>query len=409
MSDLLHKFNLNKETYFSQPADDHERKEISGVVDNDTVVNLADRVHGKGHHTGTPHIVKTENIDNNLVNAEKNEVEVDKNPVEGVQDILQTKPEEFTGAGAATQSDCVGGSAQEAGAIAFSAKTMAKGRGRKRAGALAFNDEELIEQLKTLKKGDKLGSGALTTAAITGLITAAPEIIRAIGTLRKGKGYTGSGEVFVKNLSPDKFDAMENLMKQINRQKKYFKFDSATNEYEVGSGKFGDFMSKAWSKVKEIYHSDAFKPIKQALLSAANNTATKYIDKAAKKVSSKVQNEDLKRIVDATKDVAHATKDELLDRASGAGISNSTANFNQTYKGGKAAEEKTEFLRGGNQAQMFEKLAEDEIASDDESEDQLINKKNDFKKKSVDYHPNLPNNRTKIGNFPKIRARSVFL
>ena len=393
MSDLLHKFNLNNETYFSQPADDHERKEISGVVDNDTVVNLADRVHGKGHHTGMPHIVKTENIDNNLVNAEKNEVEVDKNPVEGVQDILQTKPEEFTGAGAA----------QEAGAIAFSAKTMAKGRGRKRAGALAFNDEELIEQLKTLKKGDKLGSGALTTAAITGLITAAPEIIRAIGTLRKGKGYTGSGEVFVKNLSPDKFDAMENLMKQINRQKKYFKFDSATNEYEVGSGKFGDFMSKAWSKVKQIWGSEGFKPIKEALLNAANNTAQSAIDTAAKKVSSKVQNEDLKRIVKATKDVAVAAKDNVIDRASGAGM-----NFNQTYKGGQA-EEKNDYLRGGNKAEMFTKLAEDEIASDDESEDELINKKNDFKKKSVDYHPNLPNNRTKVGSFPKIRARSVFL
>lgn len=402
MSDLLHKFNLNKETYFSQPADDHERKEISGVVDNDTVVNLADRVHGKGHHTGTPHVVKTENIDNNLVNAEKNEVEVDKNPVEGVQDILQTKPEEFTGAGAANESDCVGGSAS-GGAIAFNAKTMAKGKGRKRAGALAFNDEELIEQLKNLKKGDKIGHGALTTAAITGLITAAPEIIRAIGTLRKGKGYTGSGEVFVKNLSPDKFDAMENLMKQINRQKKYFKFDSATNEYEVGSGKFGDFMSKAWSKVKQIWGSEGFKPIKEALLNAANNTAQSAIDTAAKKVSSKVQNEDLKRIVKATKDVAVAAKDNVIDRASGAGM-----NFNQTYKGGQA-EEKNDYLRGGNKAEMFTKLAEDEIASDDESEDELINKKNDFKKKSVDYHPNLPNNRTKVGSFPKIRARSVFL
>lgn len=395
MSDLLHKFNLYKEAYFSQPPDDHERKEISGVVDNDTVVNLADRVHGKGHHTGMPHIVKTENIDNNLVNAEKNEVEVDKNPVEGVQDILRTKPEEFTGAG----------SAQDGGAIAFSAKTMAKGRGRPRkAGALAMNDEELVQQIKALKKGDKLGSGALTTAAITGLITAAPEIIRAIGTLRKGKGYTGSGEVFVKNLSPDKFDAMENLMKQINRQKKYFKFDSATNEYEVGSGKFGDFMSKAWSKVKQIWGSEGFKPIKEALLNAANNTAQSAIDTAAKKVSSKVQNEDLKRIVKATKDVAVAAKDNVIDRASGAGM-----NFNQTYKGGQAAEEKSDYLRGGNKAEMFTKLAEDEIASDDESEDELINKKNDFKKKSVDYHPNLPNNRTKIGSFPKIRARSVFL
>lgn len=406
MSDLLHKFNLNKEAFFSQPPDDHERKEISGVVDNDTVVNLADRVHGKGHHTGMPHIVKTENIDNNLVNAEKNEPEVDKNPVEGVKDILQTKPEEFSGAGAANESDCVGGSAQEAGAIAFSAKTMAKGRGkgRKKAGALAFNDEELIEQLKNLKKGDKLGSGALTTAAITGLITAAPEIIRAIGSLRKGKGYTGSGEVFVKNLSPDKFDAMENLMKQINRQKKYFKFDENTNEYSVGSGKFGDFMSKAWSKVKQIWGSEGFKPIKEALLNAANNTAQSAIDTAAKKVSSKVQNEDLKRIVKATKDVAVAAKDNVIDRASGAGM-----NFNQNYKGGQAAEEKSDYLRGGNKAEMFTKLAEDEIASDDESEDQLINKKNDFKKKSVDYHPNLPNNRTKIGSFPKIRARSVFL
>lgn len=423
MSDLLQKFTLNKEAFFNQPKEDFERTTTSGVNDPNTVVNLADRVHNGQKHSGTPHSVKNEDIDNNLVNATKNEVEVDKNPVEGVQDILQTKPKEFTGGSSATRT--VGGSSEEnknmigggsdipeastggsdGGAIAFSAKTLGKGkRGRpKKAGALAFNDEELVQQIKALKKGDKIGSGAVAAAAISSLISAAPAIIDAIGKLRKGKGYTGAGELYVKNLSPDKFDTMENLMKQINRQKKYFKFDENTNEYEVGSGKFGDFMSKAWSKLKDLYNSEGFQPIKNALLNAASNTASKYIDKAANKIASKTQNEDVKNIIEATRDVAHTAKDNIIESGRGAGMI-----FNQTYKGGQA-EEKIEYLRGGNRAIMFDKLADDEIASDDCSEDELVNRKNDFKKKSVDYHPNLPNNRTKCGNFPKIRARSVFL
>ena len=61
-------------------------------------------------------------------------------------------------------------------------------------------------------------------------------------------------------------------------------------------------MSRAWNKVKEIYGSEAFKPIRNALLSAASNTATKAINKVADKAASKVQNEDLKNIINVTRE-----------------------------------------------------------------------------------------------------------
>ena len=390
---------LDKDTYFNQPPDEHVRQEVVTVNDPDNIVGLSHKVHSAEVSTGPVKKVVAEDVDRNLINNIPNETEVNKNPVESVKDILQEipkisqeipqeKPESMTGGGSG-------------GALSFNASSLPK-----TAGALAFSDEELVKQLSALKKNDKIGSGALATAAITSLISVAPQIIKAISDLKKGKTVGEGSAIYMKDLSPDKYNQMEALMKQIKNQKNNFKFDQANNEYVVGTGKFGDFMSRAWTKVKEIYGSEAFKPIRNALLSAASNTATKAINKVADKAVSKVQNEDLKNIINVTRETAQNAKDNIIDsqKASGCkkGGSSSSSNsysHNATVK----------YLSTQNKAKMFDKLANDELASDSCEEDELTDPKNIFKKKSMNVYPGLPNAKTIVGKYKKVRARSVFM
>ena len=390
---------LDKDTYFNQPPDEHVRQEVVTVNDPDNIVGLSHKVHSPEVSTGPVKKVVAEDIDKNLINNIPNETEVNKNPVESVKDILQEKPESMTGGGSG-------------GALSFNANSLPKSSG----GALAFNDEELVKQLSALKKNDRIGSGALATAAITSLISVAPQIIKAISDLKKGKTVGEGSAIYMKDLSPDRYDQMESLMKQIKNQKNNFKFDSANNEYVVGTGKFGDFMSRAWSKVKEIYGSEAFKPIRNALLSAASNTATKAINKVADKAVSKVQNEDLKNIINVTRETAQNAKDNIIDsqKASGCvkkgGSSSSSYNSysdNATVKYSDNATVK--YLSTQNKAKMFDKLANDELASDSCEEDELTDPKNIFKKKSMNVYPGLPNSKTIVGKYKKVRARSVFM
>lgn len=380
---------LDKDMYFNQPPDDHDRQEVITVNDPDNIVGLSNKVHSPEISTGPVKKAVAEDIDKNLINNIPNETEVNKNPVESVKDILQEKPESMTGGGSG-------------GALSFNANSLPK-----TAGALAFNDEELVKQLSALKKNDRIGSGALATAAITSLISAAPQIIKAISDLKKGKTVGEGQAIYMKDLSPDKYDQMEALMKQVKNQKNNFKFDSANNEYVVGTGKFGDFMSRTWNKVKEIYGSEAFKPIRNALLSAASNTATKAINKVADKAASKVQNEDLKNIINVTRETAQNAKDNIIDsqKASGClkkGGSSSSSNSNR-YSDANM------YLSTQNKAKMFDKLANDELASDSCDEDELTDPKNIFKKKSMNVYPGLPNAKTIVGKYKKVRARSVFM
>ena len=380
---------LDKDTYFNQPPDEHVRQEVVTVNDPDNIVNLSHKVHSPEVSTGPVKKVVAEDVDRNLINNIPNETEVNKNPVESVKDILQEipqeKPESMTGGGSG-------------GALSFNANSLPK-----TAGALAFNDEELVKQLSALKKNDRIGSGALATAAITSLISVAPQIIKAISDLKKGKTVGEGSAIYMKDLSPDRYDQMEALMKQIKNQKNNFKFDSANNEYVVGTGKFGDFMSRAWSKVKEIYGSEAFKPIRNALLSAASNTATKAINKVADKAVSKVQNEDLKNIINVTRETAQNAKDNIIDSQKASGC---------VKKGGSSsssASDASRYLSTQNKAKMFDKLANDELASDSCDEDELTDPKNIFKKKSMNVYPGLPNAKTIVGKYKKVRARSVFM
>ena len=230
---------------------------------------------------------------------------------------------------------------QEAGAMAFSMKSLPP------AGALAFNNAAL----ERLKKGDNLakGAGPVTAAAVSALIAAAPQIISAIKDYRKsqttGGRYIkkcegcGTFKMYVKGLSDDKVNELEQLCKKIRGQGRYL-----SGSGDIGSGKFGTFMSNAWNKLKGIYNSEQFKPIKAALLNAANNTATKYINKAADKVAAKTGNQDLKDIVNVTRDTALNAKNQLLNNGSGV--------INETDCGGSALNDESGEEIGG--VRLFE-------------------------------------------------------
>lgn len=393
---------LDKDMYFNQPPDEHVRQEVVTVNDPDNIVGLSHKVHSPEISTGTVKKVVAEDIDKNLINNIPNETEVNKNPVESVKDILQTipakSPEEMTGGGKCNTTD--------GGALSFNANSLPK-----TAGALAFNDEELVKQLSALKKNDRIGSGALATAAITSLISVAPQIIKAVSDLKKGKTVGEGSAIYMKDLSPDKYDQMEALMKQVKNQKNNFKFDSANNEYVVGTGKLGTLMSRAWQKLKDIYGSEGFKPIRNALLSAASNTASKAINKAADKISSKVQNEDLKNIINVTRETAQNAKDNIIDSQKASGCVKKGGQAEQAV-GGRSANSSSDaslYLSTQNKAKMFDKLANDELASDSCDEDELVDPKNIFKKKSMNVYPGLPNAKTIVGKYKKVRARSVFM
>ena len=381
---------LNKETFFNQPEDDHNRTKLSSVNDPNNIVNISNKVHSAEISTGYIKQPIPEDVDNNLINNVDNETEVSKNPVESVKDILQEKP--------AKPEEMVGGSADSGGALSFNANSLPKTAGEcnKEAGALAYNEEELLKQMSALKKGDKVGSGALAAAAITSLITAAPQIIKAIGDLRKGKEVGQGSIVYFKDLTPDKYNQMEELMKQIKNQKNNFKFNEDTNEYVVGTGKFGQFMSKAWQKLKDIYGSEGFKPIRNALLNAASNTASKAINKAANKISSKVQNEDLKNVINVAKETAETAKNNIIDSQRGSGCI-------------KTEEGSGKRKKNSTNKEMFDRLANDELQSDEVAEDDLTDIQNIFKKKALNVYPGFPNSKNIVGKYRKVRARSVFL
>ena len=381
---------LNKETFFNQPEDDHNRTKLSSVNDPNNIVNISNKVHSAEISTGYIKQPIPEDVDNNLINNVDNETKVSKNPVESVKDILQEKP--------AKPEEMVGGSADSGGALSFNANSLPKTAGEcnKEAGALAYNEEELLKQMSALKKGDKVGSGALAAAAITSLITAAPQIIKAIGDLRKGKEVGQGSIVYFKDLTPDKYNQMEELMKQIKNQKNNFKFNEDTNEYVVGTGKFGQFMSKAWQKLKDIYGSEGFKPIRNALLNAASNTASKAINKAANKISSKVQNEDLKNVINVAKETAETAKNNIIDSQRGSGCI-------------KTEEGSGKRKKNSTNKEMFDRLANDELQSDEVAEDDLTDIQNIFKKKALNVYPGFPNSKNIVGKYRKVRARSVFL
>ena len=109
----------------------------------------------------------------------------------------------------------------------------------------------------------------------------------------------------------------------------------------------------------------------------------------------------MKNIINVTRETAQNAKDNLLESQKASGC---------VKKGGKSSNsDANRYLSTQNKAAVFDKLANDELASDSCEEDELTDPKNIFKKKSMDVHPGLANSKTIVGKYKKVRARSVFL
>lgn len=411
---LAEKFAIDMNSYFGVPKDSFRREKYSSVVDNSQYIRLSDRLHNGDNEKRkkqSPFIdyneraVNDESIEKADHESHPNEVETDKNPIEAENKIpvvdasakvkrnTRTKKQVQE-----TKPDQVGAGNDTAGALAFSSKGL-------KAGALSFNEKELINQISALKKGDKLGSGTLSAALLTTLIQTAPQIISAIKAARKSEGGTarctpriaGAYETFVKQLDPSQYDNLESLMKQIVSQKKNLKHIADSDDVEIGSGKFGTFMSNAWNKLKQIYGSEGFKPIRNALKSAATNYANSYIDKTASKIAEKTKNEDLKNIVNTTRDVVKNAANDVID-ASGAG--------NDINEVEGAGNQEQKYLVH-KQATVVENIQDDEYNTDD-----LVKKKEakvSRKKRAISPDKGVNISHVNIGSFNKVPQKSVFL
>ena len=191
-------------------------------------------------------------------------------------------------------------SMKQAGAISMKQST---------AGALAFNEAQLMNELTGLKKGGALP--ALAAAVIPTLVEMAPQIIAAIKNLRKPSGGAikigGASAVFLDGVDPSKYDDMIKTLKAIDRQKKNLIREGGS--IKVGSGKMGTFFKNAWNNIKSWYgnNADKLKPITDILVNSAVNSANKMIDKGVKYVGDKTGSDTLKQIGNVVGNMAKST------------------------------------------------------------------------------------------------------
>lgn len=355
MSQYQSKFRLDYGKYFDNPPNSVQAPSITG--DNNNILNFARTVRNDDTPSGLStnenkamipttigDIKAAQSIRDASTKGRKNVQEITKEIGGGITGGIT----EQTGSGITEDLKTVeqtGGAispdpfpvtvgkttdSEKAGSMAFSAKSLPT------AGSLAFNNAAL----ERLKKGDNLakGAGPVTAAAVSALIAVAPQIISAIKDYRnsqtKGGRYIekcegcGTFKMYVKGLSDEKVNELEQLCKKIRGQGRYL-----SGSGDIGSGKFGTFMSNAWNKLKGIYNSEQFKPIKKALLNAANNTATNYINKTADKVAAKTGNQDLKDIVNVTRDTALNAKDQLLNNTANGVITGGSMIANENVDG----------------------------------------------------------------------------
>lgn len=186
--------------------------------------------------------------------------------------------------------------------------------GFKEAGALAFNEAQLMNELTGLKKGGALP--ALAATVIPTLIQMAPQIIAAIKSLKKnpsGGAIGGASAVFLDGVDPSKYDDMIKTLKAIDRQKKNLIREGGA--IKVGSGKMGTFFKNAWNNIKTWYGNNAerLKPITDILVNSAVNSANKMIDKGVKYVGDKTGSDTIKQIGNV---VGNMAKSSVSDAAS---------------------------------------------------------------------------------------------
>ena len=189
-------------------------------------------------------------------------------------------------------------------------------------GALAFNEQQLMNELSGLKKGGALG--ALAATVIPTLIQMAPQIISAIKESSKAQGgrntsggaikLGGAAAVFIDGVEPDKYPEMLKTLKMIERQRKNLIRDGGA--IRVGSGKFGDTMKKAWNSIKSWYgnNADKLKPITDILLHSAVETAGDYINKGVQYVGDKTGSSTMKEIADVVGDMAKGSVNKMANQ-----------------------------------------------------------------------------------------------
>ena len=186
-------------------------------------------------------------------------------------------------------------------------------------GALAFNEQQLMNELTGLKKGGALGTVAATV--IPALIQMAPQIVSSIKDLFKGRQggalkFGGASAVFLNGIDPSKYDDVLKTMKAIERQSKNIEVRGALY---AGSSRVGTFFKNAWNKIKSWYdnNADKLKPITDILVNAGTNAANNAITKGVNYVSGKTGSDTVKQIANVVGDMAKDTVDEVANRVRG--------------------------------------------------------------------------------------------
>ena len=185
---------------------------------------------------------------------------------------------------------------------------------KKEAGALAFNEEQLMSELSNLKKGGSLTG--LASLIIPSLIQLAPEIINSIKSAKKSGGaiqFGGASFIFLQGLDAANYDEMLKLFKAIERQKKNLIREGGA--IKIGSGKTGEFFKKAWNNIKGFYanNKDKLKPITDILLNSASKAANKYIDKGVNYVANKTGSDTIKQISNVVGNMAKDTVNNTIE------------------------------------------------------------------------------------------------
>ena len=194
-------------------------------------------------------------------------------------------------------------------------------------GALAFNEDQLMSELSSLKKGGSLTGLAATI--LPALIELAPQIINSIKSAKKNGGaiqFGGASFIFLQGVDAANYDEMLKLFKAIERQKKNLIKEGGA--IKIGSGKTGEFFKKAWNNIKGFYanNKDRLKPITDILLNSVNKAANKYIDKGVNYVANKTGSDTIKQISNVVgnmaKDTLNNTIEDVRNYGSGYDINN---------------------------------------------------------------------------------------
>ena len=212
---------------------------------------------------------------------------------------------------------------KEGGAISFKAGACKNNNG----GAIAFNEDQLMSELSSLKKGGSLTGLAATI--LPALIELAPQIINSIKSAKKSGGsinFGGASFIFLQGVDAANYDEMLKLFKAIERQKKNLIKEGGA--IKIGSGRMGDFFKKSWNNLKSFYanNKDRLKPITDILLNSASKAANKYIDSGVNYIANKTGSDTIKQISNVVgnmaKDTVNTTIDDVRNYGSGYDINN---------------------------------------------------------------------------------------